>query len=287
MDIRTDYRNDEKLRLSLTKLAEATFGIDLETWYQNGFWQDDYIPYSAVVDGKVVSNVSVNVCNIRWKSRIRHLAQLGTVMTDPAYREKGYSRAVMEKVLADCEHSFEGIYLYAEEHMAPFYEKFGFSRISEYQCVKSVNINNPSEAEKIAMDSKEEWDRMVDIILRREQYGDRIMLGNPGLFMFHLTGPLSDCVYYLPSSEVYAVAEMNADELILYAIFSSEKVSLGDAIASFGSSVKSVRLAFTPENSTGFERVKIEDSDNVLFAKGQIFENIKNDRFMFPSISQA
>ena len=287
MQIRWDYRNDEELRASLTSLAGKVFGIDLETWYQNGFWQDNYIPYSAIEDGKVVSNVSVNVCNIRWRSRIRHLAQLGTVMTDPEYRDRGYGRAVMEKVLSVCEHSYEGIYLYAEEHMAPFYEKFGFKRVDEYQFSKSVNITNEADAEKIPMDSKEEWNRMVDIIRRREQYGDRIMVGNPGLFMFYLTGPMSDCVYYVPSSEAYTVAKADHDELTVYAIFSSDKVSLGDVISSFGSGIKRVKLAFTPENTTGFDRMKIEDSESVLFAKGDIFANIKNDRFMFPTITIA
>ncbi|MCR5688162.1 MAG: GNAT family N-acetyltransferase [Lachnospiraceae bacterium] len=287
MQILTGIRDDEGLRTSFTDLAAETFGIDLEKWYAGGFWQDDYIPYAAVSDGRVISNVSVNVCNIRWKGRIRHLAQLGTVMTDKAYRGKGYCTAVMEKVLDTCSRSFEGVYLYAEEHMGPFYEKFGFMRVAEYRFSKSVNITNHFDAEKITMDSEDERNRMINIIQRREQYGDRIVVGNPGLFMFYLTGPLSDCVYYVPSSEAYVVAGQSGDELTVYAIFSDAKVSLGDVISSFGSSVKHVTLAFTPENTTGFDRAKIDDPENILFAKGEIFDGIRNDRFMFPRIAQA
>ena len=61
MEIVTGYKDDDKLRGSLAALAHDVFGIDLATWYVNGFWQDDYIPYSVIEDGKVVSNISVNV----------------------------------------------------------------------------------------------------------------------------------------------------------------------------------------------------------------------------------
>ena len=287
MEIRSDIKQNDKLRESFTDLAKNTFGIDLDSWYQNGFWQDDYIPYCAVVDGKVVANVSVNICNIRWRSRIRHLAQIGTVMTEEESRGKGYAKTLMEEVLRVCSNSYEGIYLYSDLKTGPFYEQFGFERIWEYRFSKSVNITNKPAIEKIRMDSKDEWDRMVDIIQRRQQYGDRVMVGNPGLFMFHLSGELSDCVYYVPSSEAYAVAEIDGDTLTLYAIFSSEKISLGDVIASFGNKIKHVILAFTPENTTGFDRVKIDAPENCLFAKGDIFSNIRNERFMLPAISQA
>lgn len=287
MEFRTGYKSDEKLRKSLARLAEQTFGIDLETWYQNGFWQDDYIPYSMTEDDSVISNVSVNICNIRWKKKIRHLAQLGTVMTDSKYRGKGYASDLIKRASADCLKSFEGIYLYAEECNVPFYEKLGFKRIEEYQCRKQVNITNSTSAEKIPMDSGEDWDRMVDIIQRRGQYGDKIMVGNTGLFMFYLAGPFSDCVYYVPSAEAYVVAGVEGETLTVYAVFSDGRVSLGDIISSFGSGIKQVIMAFCPENNTGFELRKIESEESVLLARGELFENIGNERFMFPEISRA
>ena len=281
------YKDNEKLRKSLSALANSVFGLDLESWYEKGFWGNDYIPYSIAEDGEVVSNISVNVCNIKWRSRVHHLAQLGTVMTDPKYRGRGYSKKLMETVLAECERSFEGVYLFAEDRMSPFYEQFGFTRKSEYQCRKKVNITNKATAEKIPMDSKEEWDRMVDIIQRRIQYGDHVMVNNPGLYMFNLAGPMSDCVYYVPSAEAYVVATVEKEVLTVYSVFSSEKVSLSEVISSFGQQIKMVVLAFSPENNTGFELKKIESEDTVLFIKGEAFANSANDRFMFPLIAQA
>ena len=101
MEITADYRNNDKLRNSLCDLAKQTFGIDLTGWYDAGFWQDDYIPYSIAEDGEIISNVSVNVCNIKWRSRVYHLAQLGTVMTRKDKQQSGYCESIMKRVLAD------------------------------------------------------------------------------------------------------------------------------------------------------------------------------------------
>ena len=137
------------------------------------------------------------------------------------------------------------------------------------------------------MDIADERLRMVDIIERRGQYGKFVMVNNPGLFMFYLTGTMSDSVYYVPSAEAYVIADVNDGTLTIYAIFSDEKVSLGEIISSFGSDIKVVVLAFTPENNTGFEIKKIESEDSVFLVRGNAFSDIGNERFMFPAIAQA
>lgn len=99
--IEKNYRNNDALRASFNRLAEKTFGLNFENWYQNGFWQDNYIPYSVVIDGEVVSNVSVNACNMNYKGKIVKLIQLGTIMTDNDHRGKGYAGALMKEVIKD------------------------------------------------------------------------------------------------------------------------------------------------------------------------------------------
>ncbi|MBO4266387.1 MAG: GNAT family N-acetyltransferase [Lachnospiraceae bacterium] len=287
MEITADYRNNDKLRNSLCDLAKQTFGIDLTGWYDAGFWQDDYIPYSIAEDGEIISNVSVNVCNIKWRSRVYHLAQLGTVMTRKDKQQSGYCESIMKRVLADCDRSFEGTFLYTERNMEAFYGKFGFKCIKEYQCRKKVNITQKADLEKIPTTSREDRARIVDIIQNKPQYGDRIMVNNPGLVMFHITGTLSECVYYLPSCEAYAVASAEGGHLMLYAVYSSEKVSLGEVISSFGSNINTVSLMFTPENNTGFDQIIIGSDTDVLMARGGVFDNLGSDRFMLPRIAQA
>ena len=66
MQIVNGYRDNKKLRDSFNELAEKVFGLNFENWYQNGFWNDNYNPYSIIVDGKVAANISVNQCDMNY-----------------------------------------------------------------------------------------------------------------------------------------------------------------------------------------------------------------------------
>ena len=64
--IEINYRDNDALRASFNELVGKVFGLSFENWYQNGFWKNNYIPYSVVIDGKVVANVSVNRCDVNY-----------------------------------------------------------------------------------------------------------------------------------------------------------------------------------------------------------------------------
>ena len=71
-EIVKNYRENETLRHSFEKLAQETFGIDFESWYQNGFWTNRYNPYSVLLDGEIVANVSVNQMKMRLAEKEYH-----------------------------------------------------------------------------------------------------------------------------------------------------------------------------------------------------------------------
>ena len=98
MTIIKNYQADAALRASFNALAEATFGLSFENWYRLGYWGSNYTPYSVFEDGKIVANVSVNRTDMMIGGQRKRLYQLGTVMTDPEYRNRGYIRAVMAEV---------------------------------------------------------------------------------------------------------------------------------------------------------------------------------------------
>lgn len=96
MQIVKDYRENKELRDSFNELAKKVFNLEFEEWYRNGFWNEKYIPFSVVIDGKVVANVSVNKCDMNYNGEVLKLIQLGTVMTDPRLQRKWLCRNVNE-----------------------------------------------------------------------------------------------------------------------------------------------------------------------------------------------
>ena len=86
-----NIRDDAALRSSFNRLAEKTFDLNFENWYQNGYWKENYIPYAAVREGQVIANVSVNPMTFSENGILHHYIQLGTVMTDSAFRGQGFA----------------------------------------------------------------------------------------------------------------------------------------------------------------------------------------------------
>ena len=93
-----NIRDDAALRSSFNRLAEKTFDLNFDNWYQNGYWKENYIPYAAVREGQVIANVSVNPMTFSENGILHHYIQLGTVMTDSAFRSQGLCRLLMEAV---------------------------------------------------------------------------------------------------------------------------------------------------------------------------------------------
>ncbi|MFJ5672157.1 hypothetical protein ACIQAS_11005 [Bacillus safensis] len=56
----SDYRHDDKLKESFHKLALCIhFNLIFSDWCKRGYWDEKYIPYSFIHNGKVISNASV------------------------------------------------------------------------------------------------------------------------------------------------------------------------------------------------------------------------------------
>ena len=79
-----------EIRESFFRLAQKVFGLSFREWYEAGFWSERYIPYTLAHNGRAAANVSVNRMQFSWQGRVRQYIQLGTVMTDPEYRGRGW-----------------------------------------------------------------------------------------------------------------------------------------------------------------------------------------------------
>lgn len=141
MELVYDYIRNDALRHQLNALARKTFGFDFEKWVANGYYEGDYIPYSFVENGKMLSNVSANRMRFLQNGVERNYIQIGTVMTDEVHRNKGLARRLIEYVVAEYKDKCDGIYLFANLEALGFYRKTGFSEgVKEYRCTLKPNM---------------------------------------------------------------------------------------------------------------------------------------------------
>lgn len=286
MNIIHGYRGDKQLRDSFNALAEQTFGLNFEGWYQNGFWGDNYDPHSLLLDGKVVSNVSVNRTDLVIGGKRYRILQLGTVMTDPAYRGRGYGRAIMEyieKEYADV----DGIYLFGNDGVVDYYPKFGFRPGAEYACRKAVSQTGESRAEQVIMDNGENWARLAAAMEKSTFREGCRMVDNPGLIFFYVSQFMQEAVYYIEGLDAWVIAEPEEGCLTIHNIFADASVTIDDVVAAFGSEVKEVSLGFAPEKADGWEISELREEDCNFFVRGAVFEEFEEKKLRIPSLSHA
>jgi hypothetical protein len=83
-DVLENYRDNDILRHKFYEFTNTVFpGIDFAEWYNRGFWEDEYLPFSIVMDDKIVSNVSITRMRLIIDGRRIDGIQIGTVGTIP------------------------------------------------------------------------------------------------------------------------------------------------------------------------------------------------------------
>lgn len=286
-EIMKTIRKDEKLRRSFNELAKKTFDLDFEDWYQNGFWGDNYIPYSLVLNGKVVANVSVNHTDMLWNGSKKHLIQLGTVMTEESCRNQGMIRRLMEEIEKDFGQEADGIYLFANDSVLDFYPKFGFRKAVEYQYSQKVSGQGERLAQAVPMKTGEDWKVLVRAIEKSAPQGRLELTGNSSLIMFYVTKFMQDAVYFLPRQQAYVIAEIQGDELILYHIFAPEKVDLEEVAKAFGGEIRKLRLSFVPWEESRYEKELLCVEDCTFFVKGDLFAEFEKEQLRIPELAHA
>ena len=124
---------DDSSRQLLNELTLKIFGFDFDGWVKGGYFEGDYIPYSFVENGKMLSNVSANRMHFLQKGVEKFYIQIGTVMTDEAFRKKGLAGRLLEHVVNEYEKDCDGIYLFGNLNACDFYLKNGFKITNQYR----------------------------------------------------------------------------------------------------------------------------------------------------------
>lgn len=284
-----DYKNNDQLRNSFNILTRKTYGFDFEEWYQNGYWKDGYIPYSIVDGNNIVSNVSVNVIDFLVMGEKRTYIQIGTVMTEKEYRNKGLNRFLMEKVLGDWRGRCDLIYLFANDSVLDFYPKFGFYSTHEYQHSKEISSENNSFGfVKLNMSDEENKSFLFNKVNQSLHFSQISMDNNASLVMFYCTSFMDQNVYYIKRFDAVVIAEFNESILYINDIFCEKEVLLNDIILSMtNKEIKKVVLGFTPKDTASFDVTLLKQEDTTLFILDDRLGILDNKKIMFSILSHA
>lgn len=270
MEFIKDYKNHITLRNSFNTLAKNTFGIQFEEWYERGYWNERYIPYSFVADNKVIANVSVNILSLIIQGQMKKAIQIGTVMTDEPYRNKGLSKALLQKVFGDYEDQVEVFYLFANHTVLDFYPKFGFTRKKEHLFSKKLPIGaNRSTIRKLHFEK--DIQLLEDYVKNRKPLSQTFSsLHTEGINFFHCIHVFSSDLYYDETNESILIYQIIDTNVHVFDVISKKGLSLDVQLPALSGLGEKVVLHFTPDHHEDYEVQMIDSTHDVLFVKSQI-----------------
>ena len=292
MELVQDYMMDDGLRHKLNALTQRTFGFDFEDWVTGGYFEGDYIPYSFLENGEIVSNVSANRMHFVQNGVRKDYIQIGTVMTDGVFRRRGLAAKLMEYVIGQYENRCDGIYLFGDLSALDFYRKTGFKEGAQYQYVLKEeffgmpgtrNVFQPVNGQD--RPGKRDY---LDAVRRSAVNASLDQVNKFGLQMFY-TSDLSN-VYYAGDIDCFAVMEMDNDTLILQSVISRAQLPLKEVLLRIGQEYRHLILGFSPrtEDACLFSAARYDGGrDYRLFYRGKELQSIENEKLYFPLFSHA
>ncbi len=292
MELVSNYMRDDTLRHALNDLTKKTFGFDFESWVTGGYFEGDYIPYSFIEDGTIISNVSANRMTFLQNGVEKNYIQIGTVMTDKAYRRQGLAKKLMDHVVKQYKDSCDGFYLFANLDAVDFYDKCGFSKETEYRySIKNEFCMKKSAGEifmPVNTGDKQMKQKYMDMVRRSAVNSSLEQLNKFGLQMFY-TADMEN-IYYAKDMDCFIVADMEENTLLLQSIICENYVTLLDVLQRVRGEYHKCQLGFTPalKDMDICVAEQYDGADDYrLFYLGEQLKSIENEKLYFPELSHA
>ncbi|MBC6296812.1 GNAT family N-acetyltransferase [Listeria sp. FSL L7-1517] len=285
----SDYKDNDKYRASFNRLAESTFDINLEEWYQQGFWNDKYMCYSYLHNENVIANVSINKMELKYQGKEYQAIQIGTVMTHPNYRKQGLATKLINQVISKYEDQYDFFYLFANDSVLDFYPKFGFERVDESSfTIDATSLKKQfSKVKKLNPKNKMDFQLINRIVSNRMPLSTVLdVKNNEDLLMFYLLNALKDATYYVEELDAIVLFEQEETDLYVLDIISTKKLDVVDVLRYLVTKeIETIHLSFTPEKDKLIDAAYIIETEDMLFMRPNVF--VENPYFLFPSTSHA
>ena len=271
----TDVRDNPAARRAFWNLARTVFGIDFERWYRMGGWTGTYQPYLLMQGDRAVANLSVTPFRSVVAGDCRQNLQIGTVMTDPAYRLRGLAGWLMRHLLEVWRDTCDLIFLFANDRAVGFYPPFGFVPAEETESYCPLPAAGPkTKARPVSAEDPRVRTHFIEAVKHAAVRAEMSAGGQADIVLFHALEDLRENLYYLPEWDAYLMASVEGDRVRLIDLFCERELPFAWAARSVAPDANELVLGFTPIDRTGFLQRKVHREDDHLFLYGR-------DRSMF------
>lgn len=279
---------NEEYRENYFLLAQKCFKLNLKPWYESGFCNGNFIPYT-LYDGKhAVASVGVASGEFIWQNIIIKYAQLSTVMTLPEYRRMNLSKWLMQLVLKEWKEKSDIIYLYANDSVLDFYPKFGFEKAVEYMFTMQIT-KQKGNYRKLDMTLNKDVALLLDKYkTKNNPFATLQAKNNISQMMFHCITVLNDNIYYIEEMDAIIIAECNGKTIFCYDIYAEQKYCMTDIIGVLvDENIECVKFGFTPDARYNCKCEISNEKDTTLFVLETKHNFVFKNKITLPFMTRA
>jgi len=285
------YRDDFRAREAYFAFIDTVFtGADFRTWYEQGWWPDNYRPFSLFEGDQIVSNVSACEMTVLLEGQQIPAIQLGAVGTVPEARGRGLSRQLMETVLERYE-KLPFAFLFANETVLDFYPKFNFAPRREVvfrttshlpgwrEPARPLNPLQPEDLELIR--------RLLAVrVPPTERFG---VLSFDYVTAWHMMNVYPNNVFYDKSSDTIWIVSKRDSELHVWDIIWHTPPDLQNGLPRPRlddlNEIAAINWYFSPDRLAFPCNETMELTDSGLFVRSQ--QPLPSLKFKFPASAQT
>ena len=290
LEFRSHYWEDPAARSEFIRFTREMHGLDLTAWYDHGFWDDAYAPFSFFDGDRIVSNVCVYLLPMVIAERECQVPQMSAVGTDPTHRRKGLNRELTNRALEWCrDRAADFSFLFADEDAFPFYERCGFRRIPQHRfMVESPTGHTGGSAKLLDVENADDLALLVSLAENRTAVSDKIGCLSVKLLMYHALYTLRDCAYWLEEPGVAVFAKPTDRVLQVFDIVGPKIPPLPDILRHLPPmEADRIEFMFMPDklDQTASQALPDDDPDGThIGGQGFPFEALP---FRFPFTAHA
>ena len=280
------YMDNTEQRHLLNEMTSEIFDFSFEKWYNAGYFESEYIPYSYIEDGRMVANASANIMRFTFQGTEKRYIQIGTVMTRPAYRNRGLARELIERIIRDYQDNVDGFYLFGNLRAVGFYEHIGFKHLNQWKYYSNSLSERDAQLPGFVPAGEEMRPAYVHMLKNAANNAIFDHLNRCSLQMFY-TMDMKD-VFYCEDLDCFAVMHIENETLHLQSIISKRELDVETILKRINHKFSYVEFGFTPKNRYSYRAEIFDGADEYrLFYKGDSLKLLEDERLYFPIMSHA
>ncbi len=223
-----DYLANDQHRTAFNRLLDNVFGFSLEEFYQLGYLDSWYVPFSLFLNDTAIANVSASRFTLMLDGKPRRAVQIGTVMTHPEYRGRGHAATLMKQVIETYKADTDLFFLFANNSTFDFYPRFDFQQVTEthFSLALQSDTADFTDLEQLDLNDEEIRATVRRFVKQRVPVSNRFgVLEGEDIFLFHAMYLVPDSLFKLSDPECLLFMQWQGTTLHLYDIISHKPVS--------------------------------------------------------------